>query len=62
MPLINMLAYEAWHIQAIHHEQEIDKLSVEGKSKGISALIWHQRKQVLHTLFNTLFSAVSLFE
>lgn len=34
MPLINLLACEAWLIQAIHHEQEIDKLSVEGMSKG----------------------------
>jgi len=34
-PLINMLAHEAWNIHAIHHEQEkLDKLSVEGMSKG----------------------------
>lgn len=34
MSLINLLAREAWLIQAIHHEQEIDKFSVDGMSKG----------------------------
>lgn len=33
-PLINLLACEAQHIQAIHHEQEIDKLSMNSMSKG----------------------------
>ena len=34
MQLINLLACEAWLIQAIHQEQEIDKLYVDGMSKG----------------------------
>lgn len=63
MPLINLLAYEAWLIQAIHHEQEIVRLYEDGMSKGyqLQYCIKGSKHYSMCSILFVLF-AVSLFE
>lgn len=53
-PLINLLACEAWHSRAIHHEQEIDTLSADGVSKGYQLSFLRERKGGRVNLFDFL--------